>query len=177
MKLRKLVSALLVGGAALSLSATALAYQLLGSTWSNPKAIKYYYATNFPSDLQTATNAGAGAWNSACPEVSIVSGSSSSGNVYMKSTYNSSSPYSGTTALNGSSGNISNASVTINTYYSNGYDSTKKKSLLGHELGHVLGLGESGDVWALMYPSDSERAYRGTSAPRDDDKSGISYLY
>ncbi len=50
----------------------------------------------------------------------------------------------------------------------------QKPVVLAHEMGHVLGLGHSGEVTALMYYSASEKKELRLS---QDDMDGISFLY
>ncbi|GAW30478.1 matrixin family metalloprotease [Carboxydocella sp. JDF658] len=157
----------------------ALAYNLTGKKWADPKTPKYYWVSGFPSDLQTAANNAAKSWMNASSKLSLTY--NNSGTVALTSTYNSKSNLSGYTTLQTDFGGLGNtiigARVIINTYVTNKYNSTQKQSVLGHEFGHVWGLGDSGDLWALMYPSDEERNYRGTYLPRSDDIAGINAIY
>lgn len=54
------------------------------------------------------------------------------------------------------------------------YDSERLAIFIAHEMGHVLGLGHSGESTALMYFNASSKQ---TLALGDDDVDGITYLY
>ncbi|MBM7868527.1 matrixin family metalloprotease [Heliobacterium gestii] len=160
----------------MGITGVAFAYNLMGYVWSNPKGLGYYFASGTPSDIQTAASEGANAWNNASSLIYIGAGGSK--NVYIKTVSQSGSAFSGMTDLKlGWDSKISSAAITINTAAISNYTSLEKKGTLAHEIGHAFGLGESGDLWALMYPYDSERIYRGTYVPRDDDKQGIDAMY
>ena len=66
---------------------------------------------------------------------------------------------------------------TGNDYYLDPYGTYKRRSVLGHELGHALGLHhETGPV--LMNPTTYYRyEYYGIEAPQDDDEDGVQAIY
>jgi len=175
---RKIMVFLLTGLFLLSGLSQAFAYTLVGPKWQNPQAPTYQFSSNVPQDIKDASNNAAGYWRTDT-NYKVHLGYSSSGAIFITTYNDSKSNYSGLTTLktNWSGDYITGANVSINLYYTNSYNAQGKESVMGHEFGHTLGLGESSDLWALMYPSDSERNYRGTYRPRPDDVAGINALY
>lgn len=69
------------------------------------------------------------------------------------------------------------ASAFVNRYYTDDYELNKRRSVMGHELGHMLGLAhETGAVLMNGYTSQRYDTY-GVYTPQTDDVNGINALY
>lgn len=80
-------------------------------------------------------------------------------------------------------------SIFINNKYWKDYGSDPRKSVMVHEFGHALGLGEETGVWrdqyynynkAVMYPTTSGRKTNSGGyiiKPTTDDKNGFNYIW
>lgn len=68
------------------------------------------------------------------------------------------------------------------TYYTTGYPSTARQAVMGHEMGHALGLGHDstgpGRSVALMHENLNWSYFNcGIYTPQQDDVNGINFLY
>lgn len=120
-----------------------------------PAELKARTATDVPlivCDASfTASNWGTGVTASVVPAIGLI--------------YGSNPIRGGGLALNVESGAGANVS---------NYDSERLAIFIAHEMGHVLGLGHSGESTALMYFNASSKQ---TLALGDDDVDGLTYLY
>jgi hypothetical protein len=74
--------------------------------------------------------------------------------------------------------------VYLNTNYASGYSSAKRESVIGHEIGHYLGLAHVGNSTTacgnvtLMHPTTDRRWDAcSVNSPRSDDINGVNSLY
>lgn len=75
-------------------------------------------------------------------------------------------------------GYITDSNIQWNSYYMDDYSNDKRWSVCCHELGHSLGLNDSGTDPVLMNGYDSSRYdFYGIYSPRDDDVDGINDHY
>jgi hypothetical protein len=75
-------------------------------------------------------------------------------------------------------GYITHVDLKWNSYYMDGYDVNKRCSTCAHELGHSLGLYDSGTDPVLMNGYDSSRYdWYGIFTPQADDVAGINDHY
>jgi predicted Zn-dependent protease len=77
-----------------------------------------------------------------------------------------------------------NNEVQINTYYTDSYGTYKRESVIGHEIGHYLGLAHVGSASTacasvtLMNPNTPRRYDDcGVVGPVQDDITGVNALY
>lgn len=84
----------------------------------------------------------------------------------------------GAAAVDGSSGRITRGILYLNASAGQGniahFNRTILELILAHEIGHILGLGHSDDINALMYYDASAKLELNLA---QDDIDGISYLY
>jgi predicted Zn-dependent protease len=67
-----------------------------------------------------------------------------------------------------------------NTYYTDGYSSAARQSVMVHELGHAIGLAHTGGSPCsipIMYPSSERYSSCGYINPQQDDVNGVNYIY
>jgi hypothetical protein len=74
--------------------------------------------------------------------------------------------------------------VTLNTFYTNGYTSLKRRSVMVHEMGHALGLGDvvfsasNCPAMPVMQNNTHDRYdICLIAAPKSDDNAGLNFLY
>lgn len=77
---------------------------------------------------------------------------------------------------------VSGAVVQLNEYYGNGYVANKKRSVIAHELGHIVGLDHWNPTTCLgrpvMFESTPGRYVScGVYTVQSDDKSGANAIY
>lgn len=101
--------------------------------------------------------------------------SSSTDNCNAYTTYYYRSGYQQIYQINPVSSNWSYGSIKMNNYNMSGATLLKKKDVMTHEFGHVVGLGENNsDPTSIM----CQEVYGRTAhAPSDDDYDGAEYLY
>jgi len=70
-----------------------------------------------------------------------------------------------------------NCDISLNEYYLDDYVSNKRRSVIGHELGHSLGLAHVNGP-KLMNDWDWERYdYYSICTPQADDEDGVQAIY
>ena len=71
------------------------------------------------------------------------------------------------------------AEVTLNDYWISDYESNKKRFVIGHEFGHVLGLNHEPSLAkeALMYPFIEAYDWWDIYTPQPDDVAGVNEIY
>ncbi|AVX32249.1 hypothetical protein CTH_2716 [Carboxydocella thermautotrophica] len=179
--MRKIAILILMFMLIFTTSIPAFAYKLAGWKWRDPKSITYSFHSSATNNMRTAANNAANEWIKASTKISMTYDSSGNGKViimgandgpttvdgYFKPTYE----FLSTTYIKG-------GTIRINTYYSEKYSSTTYQALLGHEQGHVFGLGDEPNesYRCLMIPTTKVRAYY-TYIPRSDDINGINAIY
>ncbi len=119
------------------------------TTASNPNVV--VCSTNFASDLGVTDPVQAGEIEDSVPGAALLS---TSGDFAV----------SGLLVLNASGGD---ANIGL-------FNQTLLKVILAHEVGHIIGLGHSQDLNALMYYN---AAAKNTLALAQDDVDGVTYLY
>ncbi|WP_156971343.1 matrixin family metalloprotease [Knoellia sinensis] len=170
-------------------SQVAFAYELFDGCHYVTPTLKWKPALKSQTYLDEA-QATAWAWTSTSTPISLTQASSGA-NVTLASGNWGSTEHDGYMRMNdggpwycGASGHWDQGTIAwLNTYYTDGYSSTKKKSVWVHEVGHSLGLAHSGEgaacsVIPIMAPETSDRYGRcSKSTPQTDDVNGINFLY
>ena len=74
---------------------------------------------------------------------------------------------------------IMSATCTLNAYYTDGYSASKRKSVSGHELGHVLGLSHMPWYYSALMNGYTYWRYDvyGVNTPQQDDINGVNAMY
>jgi hypothetical protein len=149
------------------------AYTLLGGKW-NHTSLKIYKHTGYPE-----LNYAAQSWNSAGTKIYFSVTYDTSSEIAATSYNYGNTGWDGATTLYPSSSAVpyTSASVYFNEYYVAGYGSQKRQSVMGHELGHSVGLGEAlGAV--LMNPTTQGRYdWFHVYTPQQDDINGVKAIY
>lgn len=176
----------LVGAACVGTSLTvialpqslAAAYKVFGDCKFSSASITYAQHSNYA----TASKNAIAAWNGTATPIYFSAVSSG----YMFSIIsqdNGDNGYDGYTYRTcGSNGHYATSPVSAyNTYYTVNYNSTARKQLMVHEIGHALGLAHSGTATCsgqpIMYPSSSRYFTCGHQNPQPDDVNGVNSLY
>lgn len=160
---------LFAGGAA-----TAQAYNLQGPRLSTSSPT--FKIDGGSSASKTAWTSGISDWNNASAGVSL-STTSGSGTATLGDANDSSVSWDGITYYSWDNNNIvTDVSAYLNVAYTGNYDSTKRKGVAAHEIGHVLGLDHTNSC-VLMNPTTPARTNCGVSTPQSDDINGVSSLY
>ena len=150
---------------------------LEGCYWSNKTVTLENYAV-YNIDV-TAWNNGLNSWDSTAQPYRY-SVTSSSPNVLLNDTDNSSVGWDGLTSYSCSGGYFSGTNTsTLNYYYTQSYSQAEANSPAAHELGHDLGLAhENGAV--LMNPytcgAGSRWCTYGINTPQSDDVTDVNGL-
>lgn len=163
-----------------SISIDVYAYKTTGYIW-NSSNINYYYDNYNTSRGQAFFAEGVTAWNNANVDATI---SFSSGSGFcITEVSNSSVQWDGITNLSLSWGYISTGTiVAINMAATTTWnDNGALKSVIVHEIGHVLGLGENGTTQTIMnagtWGANSRYGGYSLTTPQSDDKNGINAIY
>jgi hypothetical protein len=155
------------------------AYSYIGHKWQDSHSPRYYFGSTYQSlNYQNLTNNAAADWTNTPTHVIIQH--DSAGKISFSTWQDINSPYSGDTTYNNSwipPFYILGAYCKINTAVLSNYTNIEVQSLIAHEMGHALGLGESQDVYALMDPYFSDRRANETFQPRADDINGLNNIY
>lgn len=150
------------------------AYKTVGYKWSS-KSVKYMLIdTTYLTNAKVA--AAATSWNS-----TNVTVSDATGNIVVSTTSNPNVTWDGLTNLNYSGSYFTSASVYLNRAMPAFSNTNALKSVMTHEFGHVLGLGENGATQTIMnqytYGSNSRYGAYGLTVPQTDDKNGVNSIY
>ncbi len=179
---RRAIASLLVTTLVLALAPSVAAFHTLGGKWSSVYNLPYWYYTSVAVD-RTAYGSAIGDWNGTATPIWMVSaGHVDYEDVGLFSTTNSGVGWDGLTFLSpsNSANPYTYAQVTLNNYYTGAYSAAQRRSVAGHELGHVFGLAhESGSV--LMNPytcgANSRWCTYSINTPTGDDVNGINAIY
>jgi len=150
------------------------AYTLSGYSWDDVTPLKYKKDSGMSAASSTAWSSSVSDWQPSDANFQL---DSSNYEVYLSDTYNSGIGWDGITVLTTSGTTILSASAYLNTYYTSSYAVTQRRSVSGHELGHVLGLDEHSG-WVLMEPSTYNRWHLYyIYTPTQDDFNGVNSMY
>lgn len=163
----------------LSTTLPVYAYTLTGYKWSTNSAT-YYYDNYNSSRGKTYFKAGANAWNSTDFTFSI--GSYDTRNIFCSETYNSNVGWDGISSYTANGNYYTSITMLINTYYDITWSNDGAlKSVIVHEFGHCLGLGENAKTKTVMnaytWGTNSRYGGYGITSPQTDDKAGANALY
>lgn len=165
-------------GVAVLTSPKADAYHLYGGKWSSASNLVACISNTYSGHNTAWTNA-ANDWVSATwPGGFGYTSSCSSNQMVMSDLYWPDDPRSGIAGWNPGccSGNYTYTFGLLNWHFTQNYNSSQKKSIAGHEIGHQLGLDHEGFA-VLMNGSDAARFSYGVYTPQTDDVSGFFAIY
>lgn len=156
------------------------AYELLGYTWSSVDPLYYLMENWVGYKTRLAFGISINDWNATSTPVNFQY-SASNYKVYLYEVYNDEVGWDGKYLLTVNSGThrILYARALLNYYYTDDYGTNKRRSVSGHELGHVLGLDEMGYYDPVLMNQYTDRRYDTYSVyiPQQDDIDGVNDMY
>ncbi|RAP26655.1 hypothetical protein C2W64_01371 [Brevibacillus laterosporus] len=176
MNIHKITFGSLVLLVSLTIANTAFAYETTGYEWESD-LVRYNYANDLGSDYVDGLKGALSSWNNAV-EKYIAFGKDTKKSrtfIYGEENYGktgwnaetSVTPYKG-------SYYIQTASINPNSYYMDSMSAFDIQGVLGHELGHVLGLDHVTNKKQIMCTSAGGRK---VNEPGSDDIAGIKSIY
>lgn len=156
--------------------------------WADPGVAFSINTANCPIDITPIIENALAIWNNVANSKlkAVYTGSTSSTTfanpttIFCETNFNASlrDNVPGYAQVNSSGGVLENGLITLNASIGDAnianYDQGVLTIILAHEIGHILGLGHSADINALMYFDGS---YKNKLSLAQDDVDGISYLY
>jgi hypothetical protein len=151
----------------------------LGGSWDTPSGITYCF-NSIASSLVTPTHNAVNAWNNTDTAV-YFHYEPSGGDVDVQSYDWGDCGWAGRgyPGPDMDSGTYTYGVVDLNEYWTSTFGSTKNKALIGHELGHILGLAHCGTSTHALLHNDLTVFYDqwGISTPQQHDVNDINTLY
>ncbi|MBA4548874.1 matrixin family metalloprotease [Thermoactinomyces intermedius] len=149
------------------------AYSFTGDKLCDYYYVYYRWGGHITKEHQEASKKAIQSWNEAQDKRRFVQGDSSATGV-VDSYYSSTDGYFGYSYWQTGVGSCINSWVAkMNTYYESNNDSQFGQSVLGHEIGHVLGLAHTN--WTSLMNTERDRFQ--TYTPQTDDINGVNNLY
>ena len=153
------------------------AYNLWGYTWDSVDPL-YYWMDNWVGyNTRTAFVYSMEQWNATSTPVNF----QNSGNydVYLFETNRDDVTWDGRTSASVQGSKFVKVYCYLNMYYTDDYGTNKRRSVAGHELGHVLGLDEMGYYDSVLMNQYTDRRYDvyGVYTPQQDDIDGVNAMY
>lgn len=149
------------------------AYSFTGDRMCNYYYVPIRWGGSINEEYKTTAATSMRDWNEAQNKRRFVQGDSSSSGV-IDAYYSSSDSYFGYSYWQTGMDSCTDAWVTkINTYYESNNDTDFGRSVVSHELGHILGLAHTN--WSSLMNTDRNRYTLYT--PQKDDINGVNELY
>lgn len=178
-KIKPLISILLVIILLYETTNTVYAYNTLGYIWKS-STIKYYYENFNSVRAKTFINTGANGWSAT--NVNFTTGNAGNYNIYCSEVTNSNVSWDGvTTSYYSNDGYFTRQTMQLNRAITSTWNTDGAlKSVVTHEFGHCLGLDHSNGK-VIMNPytwgNNSRYGSYNISTIQQDDKNGANALY
>ncbi|MCH5275932.1 MAG: matrixin family metalloprotease [Lachnospiraceae bacterium] len=162
----------------LGISITTYAYYTSGYIWPS-STISYYYESYNSLRGKTYFQIGANGWTGT--DVNFVSGTAGNHNILCTETNQPKVGWDAITAITVNGKYYTSNTIQINTALTQTYnDDGALRSVIIHEFGHCLGLGDSGDAVIMngyTWGDGSRYGYYRITTIQADDKNGANALY